>query len=94
MLLRASGRNELDSPELMLSNGKRYSVCDKTYNLFAKAPYKDFFELVAPREEIPLKKAEPFTLTRNALRHPRETKGMDYKLTTDTSQCCDAGECC
>jgi len=78
----------------VLTRGERHAVCDKTFNLYRKAPYRAFFEFVEPRIEIPLAEAEPFDCAGVRLRHPRETKGLDYKATTDASQCCDGGTSC
>ncbi|HEV8185076.1 MAG TPA: methyltransferase domain-containing protein [Chthoniobacterales bacterium] len=84
----------LDDDNHRMERGRRYAVCDKTYNLYRKAPYAAFFEFVEPVTPIPLEEARPFDCSRTALRHPRETKGMDYNLTTEASQCCDGGGCC
>jgi hypothetical protein len=72
----------LDDDNHHIERGKRYAVCDKTYELFSKAPYRDFFEFVDPRTEVPIKEAEPFDCSRPTLRHPRETKGADYNAVT------------
>lgn len=81
----------------VMVRGERYAVCDKTFNLYSKAPYAGYFEFVEPRVEIPLDQAEPFDCSSMRLRHPRETKGKDYDATTDVPQCWDggsAGSCC
>ena len=84
----------LDDDGHRLERGQRYAVCDKTFQLYKKAPYQESFEFIEPRTEIPLSEAKPFTGPPGRLRHPRETKGLDYTATTDASQCCDAGSCC
>ncbi len=87
----------LDDDGHAMERGKRYAVCDKTFNLFRKAPYRDHFEFVEPRIEIPLEEAGPFDCQGMRLRDPRETKGRDYDATTVASQCCDGGsgsDCC
>jgi arsenite methyltransferase len=38
--------------------------------------------------------AAPFDCNRNATRHARETKGKDYKATTDEAACREGGNCC
>jgi arsenite methyltransferase len=43
---------------------------------------------------IPIEEAKPFDCSRTSLRHPKETKGQDYNVTTEASQCCDGGSCC
>ena len=87
-------REVLDDDNHRMERGKRYAVCDKTYNLYRKAPYAGSFEFIEPLTQIPLEGAKPFDCSRTALRHPRETKGQDYQATTDASSCCDGGSCC
>jgi ubiquinone/menaquinone biosynthesis C-methylase UbiE len=87
----------LDDDGHAMERGKRYAVCDKTYNLYRKAPYREFFDFVEPLIEIPLSEAQPFDCSRTAERHPKETKGADYDATTEAAKCRDGGEgagCC
>lgn len=83
----------LDDDGHRMERGQRYAVCDKTYQLFSNEPYRDSFEFVSPHTEIPLSEAKPFECAPGKIRHPRETKGMDYKETAG-GQCCDGGSCC
>ncbi len=94
VVYRGPFREVLDDDNHRMERGVRYAVCDKTFNLYRKAPYAQSFEFIEPMTEIPLAEAQPFDCTRTALRHPRETKGQDYSVTTDASSCCDAGGCC
>jgi ubiquinone/menaquinone biosynthesis C-methylase UbiE len=84
----------LDDDNHRMERGKRYAVCDKTYNIYRKAPYSGSFEFIEPLTPIPVEEANPFDCSRTSLRHPKETKGQDYNVTTDASQCCDGGACC
>jgi ubiquinone/menaquinone biosynthesis C-methylase UbiE len=84
----------LDDDNHRMERGGRYAVCDKTYNLYRKAPYREFFEFIEPLNEVPLNEAKPFDCSRTAKRHPKETKGQDYNATTEASSCCDGGDCC
>jgi arsenite methyltransferase len=75
--------------------GERMAVCDKTYHLLQRPPYEGLFELVQPREDIPLDEAELFDCKRSTRRHPRESKGQDYNITTEAGPCCGPdGACC
>ena len=59
----------LDDDGHRMERGKRYAVCDKTYNLYKKAPYTAEFEFLDPLVEIPLAEAKPFDCSRTSLRH-------------------------
>jgi len=84
----------LDDDNHRMERGHRYAVCDKTYQLCKKEPYHSFFAFIDPLPSVPVEAARPFDCSGPRLRHPRETKGHDYKATTQASQCCDAGGCC
>jgi len=94
VVYRGPFKEVLDDDNHRMERGVRYAVCDKTYNLYRKAPYAGYFEFIDPLTEIPLEDALPFDCSRTSLRHPRETKGMDYQATTEAGQCCDGGSCC
>src|SRR6266571_2446287 len=76
VIYRGPFREVLDDDNHRMQRGLRYAVCDKTYNLYRKAPYRDFFEFIEPRNEVPPAEAKPFDCSRTALRHPKETKGQ------------------
>jgi len=85
----------LDDDHHRMERGRRYAVCDKTYNLYRQEPYRDSFEFVEPLEEIPLEEAQPFDCSRTPLRQPKETKGRDYDLTSEAAEsCCGPEGCC
>jgi len=95
VIYRGPFKDVLDDDNHRMERGRRYAVCDKTYNLYKKAPYREFFEFVDPIVDVPLAEAKPFNCWHTALRHPKETKGQDYRLTSEPkSQCCDGGSCC
>jgi arsenite methyltransferase len=95
VIYRGPFKEVLDDDNHRMERGKRYAVCDKTYSLYKKAPYREFFEFVDPLVDVPLAEAKPFDCSRTALRHPKETKGQDYDVTTEANNtCCDGGSCC
>ncbi len=94
VIYRGPFKEVLDDDGHRMERGGRYAVCDKTYNLYRKAPYQNFFEFIDPLTEIPLAEAQPFDCSRTSIRHAKETKGQDYKITTAASNCCDGGSCC
>jgi arsenite methyltransferase len=87
-------REVLDDDHHRMRRGERYAVCDKTFRLYQQEPYRACFELVEPIAEVPVEQAQPFDCSRTALRHPRETKGQDYELTTEAKPCCGPASCC
>ena len=84
----------LDDDNHRMERGGRYAVCDKTYNLYRKAPYAEYFEFIEPLTPIPLAEAKPFDCSHTALRHPKETKGQEYNATIEATSCCTDGGCC
>ena len=86
----------LDDDQHLLVRGQRQAVCDKTFQLLQKAPYRDHFEFIEPLTPVALESALPFDCDRPALRHPRETKGQQYDATSEGASCCgsDGGACC
>jgi len=94
VIYRGPFKEVLDDDGHHMERGFRYAVCDKTYNLYKKAPYASFFDFVEPLTDIPLAQAKPFDCSRTARRHPKETKGQGYQATTAAAQCCDGGGCC
>ena len=81
----------LDDDGHAMERGKRYAVCDKTYNLYQQTPYREHFSFIEPRTEIPLEDAKPFDCVGTQERHPKQSKGHDYNATTEAANCCDAG---
>ncbi len=79
----------LDDDGHRLERGKRSAVCDKTFRILSRAPYREHFDLVEPLEKIPLDEAGTFDCVGVRERHPRETKGEEYDVTTEA-----AGDCC
>ena len=84
----------LDDDGHRMERGKRYAVCDKTFQLYSEEPYRPHFALIEPLQVIPLAEAKPFTCDSMRLRHPKETKGMIYDATTEAGACCDGGGAC
>jgi SAM-dependent methyltransferase len=77
--------------------GERMAVCDKTFQILTnpKSPYSLDVIPVPPYQNIPLESAQPYNCKAKAIREPKETKGVDYNLTTLAEQsCCSPRECC
>ncbi|HAK62857.1 MAG TPA: methyltransferase, partial [Alphaproteobacteria bacterium] len=79
----------------VLERGVPVAVCDKTYRLYNREPYGGQIIPVPPLVEIALEDAGQFDCMRSVLRHPKETKGEDYQLTTDAAAgVCGPDGCC
>jgi arsenite methyltransferase len=79
----------------VLERGKRMAVCDKTFSLYSQPPYRDEFVFISPYTEIPLEDARPFDCRGRVYRHPRASKGMDYRVTESSGgSCCGPDERC
>ncbi len=95
VVYRGPFKEVLDDDGHRMERGGRYAVCDKTFNIYKREPYAEHFDFVEPLEDIPLDEAQPFDCSRTVLRHPRETKGLDYDATTEAQEaCCEPGTCC
>ena len=84
----------LDDDGHRMERGKRYAVCDKTFQLYSKEPYRESFAFIQPRMDIPLDSAKPFSCDGPRVRHPKESKGEPYNATTEASRCCDGNGGC
>jgi len=96
VVYRGPFREVLDDDGHRLRRGDRVAVCDKTFQLYRKAPYAEHFEFIEPRVPLRTEDAKPYDCAHGKLRHPRETKGMEYDATTEAAKCCDGGNggCC
>jgi ubiquinone/menaquinone biosynthesis C-methylase UbiE len=94
VIYRGPWKQVVDDDGHTLARGARVAVCDKTFKLYSQPPYQDQFILVPPFAEVPLEHAGVFDCARDHRRHPRETKGMDYKLTLAGNICSPGSTCC
>ncbi len=96
VVYRGPWRKVIDDDGHVLERGKRMAVCDKTFQIYNRAPYADEVLPVQPLGSVPLEEAQAFDCKRSVVRHPRETKGMDYDVTDlSGSACCEpGGNCC
>ncbi len=84
VVYRGPFREVVDDDGHVLRRGVRTAVCEKTFRIFAREPYRPHVELIPPRVLVPLENAPPFPCGKGTLRRdPRETKGADYRATTE-----------
>ncbi len=70
-------------------------VSNCVLNLLRQSPYADHFDFLEPLDTVPIKDAQGFDCGRSRHRHPRETKGLDYDVTSESAgTCTEGGDCC
>src|SRR5262245_11877824 len=94
VIYRGPWKQVVDDDGHTLERGARMAVCDKTFKLYSQRPYAGQFILVPPREQIALEDAGPFDCARDHKRHPRETKGVEFKVTQLSGSVCGPGSNC
>ena len=94
MIYRGPWSEVKDDDGHTLIRGMPMAVCEKTFRLYTREPYGRDIIPVQPLTPIALEEAKPFDCSRDAVRNPRETKGLEYRATTDAAACCEPGKCC
>ena len=94
VIYRGPWKQVIDDDDHVLPRGARIAVCEKTYQIYSKPPYQDQFILIPPRVEAAREKAGLFDCSRDHRRHPRETKGLEYKVTDTSGGRCGPGSAC
>jgi ubiquinone/menaquinone biosynthesis C-methylase UbiE len=94
VIYRGPWKQVVDDDGHTLERGARMAVCDKTFKLYSQPPYAGQFIVIPPREEVAVEDAGPFDCTRDHKRHPRETKGAEFKLTQLSGGTCGPGSNC
>lgn len=94
VIYRGPFREVRDDDGHVLRRGVRTAVCEKTFRILSREPYRSHVEPIEPRVPVSPEEAPPFPCAKGALvRDPRETKGADYLATTG-AVCSSAGGCC
>ncbi len=94
VIYRGPWKQVVDDDGHTLERGVRMAVCDKTFGLYSRAPYSGQFILVPPRDEVAMDDAGVFDCARDHKRHPRETKGVDFKITQLSGGACGPNSNC
>lgn len=96
VIYKGPWKKVIDDDGHALERGARMAVCDKTFQIYNKEPYKNDIIAVEPFENIDPEDAEEFDCRRTARRNSRETKGLEYNVTDlSGAECCEpGGNCC
>jgi SAM-dependent methyltransferase len=88
VLYKGPWRQVLDDDGHVLERGVRTAVCAKTFRILSSEPYAAETIGIAPRTPIAEDEQTVFDCSRTEPRHPRETKGADYRLSRPASESC------
>jgi SAM-dependent methyltransferase len=96
VIYRGPWKSVTDDDGHVLRRGVPTAVCAKTFNIYTAQPYADEVIAVPPHKAVHSDEAKPYDCRRNAVRHPRETKGLDFdKTQLPEANCCGPdGDCC
>ncbi|MBT4502021.1 MAG: methyltransferase domain-containing protein [Gemmatimonadetes bacterium] len=87
LIYKGPFRKVTDDDGHTFTRGQRIAVCRKTFDIYSREPYTQYFEHVEPLSPVDIPR--PFPCNGGMqLRNPRETKGEGYDLTTETSEAC------
>lgn len=93
VIYKGPWRKVIDDDGHTLERGQRMAVCDKTFNLYQREPYRSQLYFVEPIQPIAPEEAKPFNCRANSIRDPRQTKGAQYDVTTEAQRCCGPEGC-
>ena len=97
VIYRGPWKTVTDDDGHKLVRGERVAVCDKTFQIFSRAPYADQIIPLEPAEAVPLESAESFPCAGFKLRDPKETKAsssMSLTILPGEDSCSPGGSCC
>jgi len=96
VIYRGPWKSVVDDDGHTLRRGVRTAVCEKTYQIYTRAPYNDHIEPVPPRVSVDADNAQPYDCRRNQIRPPAETKASDVPPMTQlpADDCCSSDGCC
>ena len=89
VIYRGPWRKVEDDDGHTLLRGEPMAVCEKTFRIYSSEPYAAEIIPVPPLQSIAPEAAPIFDCSRDTTRHPRETKGHQYRATTSSN-----GNCC
>ena len=94
VIYRGPWRKVEDDDGHTLTRGQPMAVCEKTFRIYSSAPYTQEILPVPPREAVASESAPVFDCSRDTARHPRETKGLEYRATSNgDATCCGPDGC-
>lgn len=89
-------KSVVDDDGHRLNRGVRTAVCEKTFQIYSRAPYAEQITPVPPAVEVPLKDATAFDCNRTQVRPASDTKvgASELTLLPENDCCTPEGGCC
>ncbi len=86
----------IDDDGHKLMRGKRMAVCDKTFQIYTREPYRKDIIPISPYEEVPLEQAPAFNCHAGSIRSAHETKQgkTEKNIAPSVDGCCSTDGCC
>ncbi|MGH7781228.1 MAG: methyltransferase domain-containing protein, partial [Candidatus Binataceae bacterium] len=94
VIYRGPWRKVEDDDGHTLLRGQSMAVCEKTFRIYTNSPYVEDIIPVPPLRPVAPEEAPVFDCSRDTIRHPHETKGLDYRLTANGAASCCGPEGC
>ena len=88
VLYKGPWKRVADDDGHTLERGVRTAVCAKTFRILTSGPYADQTIGIEPANPIPEDERSEFDCGRTEPRHPRETKGADYRVNKPATESC------
>jgi SAM-dependent methyltransferase len=88
ILYRGPWKRVVDDDGHTLERGVRTAVCAKTFRILSSEPYAAQTLGIEPLSHVPESERAVFDCSRTEPRHPRETKGADYRVHKPASESC------
>jgi SAM-dependent methyltransferase len=78
--------------------GVRMAVCEKTFRILNREPYKQYFDFIQPNQPVKPEDVKPFNCNVPTVRDPKETKNGVALVSADAIQsviaCAPGSNCC
>jgi hypothetical protein len=88
VIYRGPWKRVEDDDGHVLERGVRTAVCAKSYRILTSGPYAGDNLGIRPRTAIAEHEQQPFDCARSEPRHPRESKGAEYRISSKRGSCC------
>lgn len=94
VIYKGPWKQVLDDDGHIIKRGVLTAVCDKTFRIYGREPYRDSFYFLQPAVEIPLEEAGNFDCSGTGERPAAELKGSLYPVSGETGPDSCGPNCC